>query len=68
MNARTHNRLADHRATWLADFERAVADLDTGRQHTGRIEWPSAVHLYNLGLTVDTAAAQYFENRKEIAA
>ena len=67
MNARTHNKRADHRAAWLADFERAVADLDTERQHTGRIDWASANHLYNLQVRPEWAAARYFENRKEIA-
>lgn len=64
MNAHIHNRMADHMSVWLVNFERALAQIDKERDHTGRIVRDKAAHLYHLGLGVGTAACVYIDNHK----
>lgn len=49
------------RAKWMTDFERAVTEQ--APEHTGRIDWESATHLFNINADVTDAARQYINNR-----
>ena len=48
-------------AQWKAEFSDIVVTLDS--RHAGKIEWPSATHFYNQGLTPREAAETYVKNR-----
>lgn len=50
------------RASWLAEFERQVVELDP--MHRGKIDWDSANHFYNTRAVIEIAAKRYVENRK----
>ena len=51
----------DKRAVWNQKFEKAVLKLD--KKYAGRIEWDSAIHLNNTGLSPQEAAKQYVERK-----
>lgn len=48
---------AARQAEWLARFSDIITTRVPGL--SGRIEWPSAIHLYNSGMTPADAADQY---------
>ena len=52
---------AQRQAAWLTDFVALVVATD-GR-HSGRIEWPSALHFYFTGLTPDEGATRDLATR-----
>lgn len=54
---------AQKQADWLARFSDAVTAFEP--RHAGRIDWPTAVHLFFSGMTPTEAAHLYVENRKE---
>ena len=54
---------AQRQADWLAQFSDAVITADA--RHSGRIDWPTALHLFHQGLTPADAARQYVTNRPE---
>ena len=54
---------AQRQADWLARFSDAVITADA--RHAGRIEWPTALHLFHQGLTPTDAASRYIANRPE---
>jgi len=54
---------AQRQADWLARFSDAVITADA--RHSGRIEWPTALHLFHQGLTPTDAANRYLVNRPE---
>lgn len=45
------------KANWLACFENYV--VRARPDFAGKIDWDSAVHIYNLGLTARDAAGKY---------
>ena len=52
---------AQRQAQWLVAFTDLMVAAD-GR-HSGRIEWPSALHFYFTGLTPAEGAARYLATR-----
>lgn len=52
---------AQRQAEWLAAFTDLVVAADGC--HSGRIEWPSALHFYFTGLTPEEGAARYLTTR-----
>ena len=54
---------AQRQAAWLAEFTDFVIAAD-GR-HSGRIEWPTALHFYFTGLTPADAAGRYLATRPD---
>ena len=52
---------AQRQADWLAAFSDAVITADA--RHAGRIEWPTALHLFHQGLAPADAAARYLANQ-----
>jgi hypothetical protein len=52
---------AQRQAAWLTEFVALVVAAD-GR-HSGRIEWPSALHFYFTGLTPNEGATRYLATR-----
>ena len=52
---------AQRQADWLAAFSDAVITADA--RHAGRIEWPTALHLFHQGLAPVDAAARYLANQ-----
>lgn len=50
-------------ADWLAAFSDAVIAADA--RHSGRIDWPTALHLFHQGQAPADAARQYVTNRPE---
>lgn len=53
---------AQRQANWLAAFADAVLSID--EKHSGRIEWPSALHFFHQGMAPGDAAKLYTDNRK----
>ena len=53
---------AQKQSEWMDLFNQAVVEQDA--KHAGRIEWATATHLFNLGMSAVDAARQYVENRK----
>lgn len=53
---------AQKQAEWMDLFNQAVVEQDA--KHAGRIEWETATHLFNLGLSATYAAHQYVTNRR----
>ena len=54
---------AQRQADWLARFSDIVTTADA--RHAGRIDWPTALHLFHQGLAPTDAARQYVTNRPE---
>ena len=52
---------AQRQAAWLTEFVAIVVAADS--RHSGRIEWPSALHFYFTGLTPEEGAARYLATR-----
>ena len=52
---------AQRQAQWLTEFTDQVVSRDPA--HSGRIEWPSALHFYFTGLTPAEGAARYLATR-----
>lgn len=50
-------------ADWLARFSDIVTTADA--RHAGRIDWPTALHLFHQGLAPADAASRYITNRPE---
>ena len=50
------------KAAWLTQFEDYVLILDN--KHAGKIDWNTAIHLFNQGMDCKDAANQYVNNRK----
>ena len=52
---------AQRQAQWLTEFTDQV--VSRVQAHSGRIEWPSALHFYFIGLTPAEGAARYLATR-----
>ena len=52
---------AQRQAQWLTEFTDQV--VSRAPAHSGRIEWPSALHFYFTGLTPAEGAARYLATR-----
>ena len=52
-----------HKYNWMNEFSIEVCRLDT--KHTGKIDYDSATHLFNIGMHPDDAALKYVVNRAE---
>ena len=52
---------AQRQAQWLTEFTDQV--VSRVQAHSGRIEWPSALHFYFTGLTPAEGAARYLATR-----
>lgn len=50
------------RSKWMEEFNRVVTTLKP--EYSGRIDWNSAIHLYNIGTDATTAASNYVKNRE----
>lgn len=53
---------AQREADWMARFSDAVVTAEP--KHAGKIEWPSAKHFFNSGMTPTDAARTYIKNRQ----
>jgi len=54
---------ASRRPTWMAAYERAV--VAACPELAGRVDWDTAVYLYDRGLTADEAATRTAERQRE---
>jgi hypothetical protein len=51
------------RSAWMIQFQDYVYLLAPGK-YTGKIDWDTASHLFNIGKDCKEAAQQYVDNRK----
>ncbi len=56
MKTQTDNK----RANWLALYERKLVEARPELQ--GKIDWPTAIYLYNQNLTAGDAVARWLSN------